>query len=85
MRTTMAGVRKRLGLMLGDPSGIGPELIARVLSQLELIRDIELVVLGDARGFVEREKPAGKDLKVPVFQSLESAPSWSRAIRFSWT
>ena len=38
-----------LGLMLGDPTGIGPEQCARVLADGRLSDAARLVVIGDGR------------------------------------
>ncbi len=65
--------RKRIGFMLGDPSGIGPELVARVLSLPELYAGIELVVVGDARVFRQGQEIAGTHHDLPVLRSLDDA------------
>jgi 4-hydroxythreonine-4-phosphate dehydrogenase len=67
----MSGPENRLGLMLGDPSGIGPELVARLLSRPDLYKDLELVVIGDARWLAEGQKLAGTSHPIPVVKSLE--------------
>ena len=36
-----------LGLLLGDPSGIGPELCAKLLSDKDPLRDNRFAVLGE--------------------------------------
>lgn len=41
------GRRPRIGLLLGDPSGIGPEVAAGLLSLAETARSAEVVVIGD--------------------------------------
>ena len=54
----------RLGLTLGDPSGIGPELVAKILRAGDRYPDTQLVVIGDTRilrmGFeIAGETPIG--------------------------
>ena len=42
-------VKPKIGLLLGDPSGIGPEIAAKLLSFPETSSLAELLVLGDQR------------------------------------
>ena len=42
-------MKPRIGLLLGDPSGIGPEIAAKLLSFPETASMAEVVVLGDRR------------------------------------
>jgi 4-hydroxythreonine-4-phosphate dehydrogenase len=39
----------RIGITMGDPSGIGPEVIAKAAFKLKANRKIEIIVLGDSR------------------------------------
>ncbi len=41
--------RPRIGITLGDPAGIGPEVVAKALASGKLNRRFEYEVLGDAR------------------------------------
>jgi 4-hydroxythreonine-4-phosphate dehydrogenase len=41
--------RPRLALLLGDCTGIGPEIVAKVLAQGEMAKRARLLVVGDAR------------------------------------
>src|SRR5271168_2443136 len=43
--------RPRLALLLGDCTGIGPELCAKILYQGKVAENARLVVVGDARVF----------------------------------
>jgi 4-hydroxythreonine-4-phosphate dehydrogenase len=42
-------VKPRIGLLLGDPSGIGPEIAAKLLASPDTRELAEILVLGDAR------------------------------------
>ncbi len=48
-RTGSAPVRPKLGLVLGDCTGIGPELVAKVINDQRLRDVVRIVVVGDAR------------------------------------
>src|SRR6202000_2578463 len=41
--------RPRLALLMGDCTGIGPEIVAKVLAQGEMAKHARLLVVGDAR------------------------------------
>jgi 4-hydroxythreonine-4-phosphate dehydrogenase len=42
-------MKPRVGLLLGDPTGIGPEVVARLLAEAEVHDQAEAVVIGDRR------------------------------------
>jgi len=42
-------MKPRIGLLLGDPTGIGPELVAKLLAQPETLAQAEVLVIGDRR------------------------------------
>ena len=42
-------MKPRIGLLLGDPTGIGPELIAKLLAHPETLAQAEVLVIGDRR------------------------------------
>jgi 4-hydroxythreonine-4-phosphate dehydrogenase len=61
----------RVGLLLGDASGIGPELTAKLLASGDLAPDVTTVVIGEPRVLMRGAAAAGVDLDVPVVSSLE--------------
>jgi 4-hydroxythreonine-4-phosphate dehydrogenase len=48
-----------VALTLGDPAGIGPELIARLLSRCDLMAQANVVLVGDAWLWEEGQRVAG--------------------------
>ena len=42
-------MKPRIAVLLGDPAGIGPELIARLLAQADNRARAELLIIGDRR------------------------------------
>lgn len=54
--------RPRLGLMLGDATGIGPELCARILHSRALRAEARILVVGDARVLDMGIRDAGVNL-----------------------
>lgn len=62
----------KIGVLLGDPNGIGPELAIKLLSGADVQARARILVIGDHRVFEMGEKVAG--LEIPhrtVIQSLE--------------
>jgi 4-hydroxythreonine-4-phosphate dehydrogenase len=60
----------RVGLLLGDPSGVGPELVARLLSGEDLDREVATIVIGEPRVLARGQAIAEVDLDVPVIADL---------------
>src|SRR5262245_5649131 len=46
---TMRNEKPRVGVLLGDPSGIGPEVASKVLAMPETLERAEVLVIGDPR------------------------------------
>jgi 4-hydroxythreonine-4-phosphate dehydrogenase len=67
-----------LGLMLGDFTGIGPELCARVLADGRLADAARLLVVGDARVLEQGARDAGVRVAWRAVAGPEDA-DWSRA------
>lgn len=63
--------RPRLGLLHGDPTGIGPELTAKLLAKEQFTEQGELLVIGDRRCLSLGEKIADVSLPVQVFSSID--------------
>ncbi|EPJ43528.1 MAG: 4-hydroxythreonine-4-phosphate dehydrogenase [Osedax symbiont Rs1] len=54
-------MKAKIGIILGDPSGIGPEIVARLLADTELSKMADILLIGD-RHLIERgKKIAGVD------------------------
>jgi 4-hydroxythreonine-4-phosphate dehydrogenase len=60
-----------VGLLLGDPTGIGPELVARLLAGNDVHEHANLVVIGDRRVFEMGQKIAGVALAPRVARQFE--------------
>lgn len=62
-----------IGITMGDPSGIGPELIIKVLSKEEVYGYCYPFVVGDPNVMRETSKMLGVDLHVKVIQDISEA------------
>ncbi len=67
-----------IGLMLGDMTGIGPEISAKLLASGAMKSLARIVVIGDARVLELGSKDAGVDLKWQRYASVD-AVDWSRS------
>ena len=54
----------RIGMMMGDPAGIGAELAARVLSSDVMSAETGVVVVGDPAHLARGQSAAGTDLQI---------------------
>jgi 4-hydroxythreonine-4-phosphate dehydrogenase len=69
-----------VALTLGDPSGIGPELIAKLLTRRDVIGQANLVLVGDAWLWKEGQAIAGVSVPtrtVNQFEEIRSMPDGS--------
>jgi 4-hydroxythreonine-4-phosphate dehydrogenase len=62
--TSDLALRPRLALLMGDMTGIGPELVARVVSDGRLDDAARIVVFGDRRVLEMGARDAGVDLSI---------------------
>lgn len=52
----------RIGVTLGDPGGIGPEIVLKTLARPEAVPPAAYIVFGDSRVIEEEERAAGLSL-----------------------
>ena len=66
----MENKKPKIGLLLGDPSGIGPELISKLLSKKEL-EDANILVIGEKNILHEANKLTGVNESLEYVESYE--------------
>ena len=59
-------MKPRIALVQGDATGIGPELMAKLLSDDEVLAQAEILVLSDRRVFAAGCAVAGREIALPV-------------------
>ena len=60
-------MKPRIGIIPGDPGGIGPELVAKLLAEDELHGQADTLLIGDSHVFLAGQSHAGTDrVLVPV-------------------
>jgi 4-hydroxythreonine-4-phosphate dehydrogenase len=70
----------RVGLLLGDPCGIGPELVAKLLAGGELDPGVAMIVIGEPRVLARGAEHAGVDLWLPEVSSPDGVAEGSAAL-----
>jgi 4-hydroxythreonine-4-phosphate dehydrogenase len=63
----------RVGLLLGDPCGVGPELVAKLLGGEDLDREVETAVIGEPRVLARGQEIAGVTLDVLIVDRLDAS------------
>ena len=69
--------RPLIGLMLGDATGIGPEICAKVLAAGSVADVARIVVIGDSRVFEQGMRDASVDVPYSRLRSIDEM-SWPR-------
>ena len=60
-----------IGVLLGDPTGIGPEIVSKLLEHTEFYRLSNIVIIGDQRIFEMGRQVVEATFSFPVIQTLE--------------
>ena len=69
---------ERVGLLLGDPCGIGPELIAKLLAVDGLDPEVATIVIGEPRVLARGAEHAGVVLRLPEASDPMGSPRGRR-------
>ena len=64
-----------VALTLGDPAGIGPELIARLLARIDLMAQANVVLIGDPWLWSEGQRIAGLSVATAAIESFAAVRS----------
>ncbi|HVK58308.1 MAG TPA: 4-hydroxythreonine-4-phosphate dehydrogenase PdxA [Candidatus Kapabacteria bacterium] len=62
-----------LGITLGDPSGVGPEVALKALSRLDPSDPFKYLILGDSNLLLRQNKELGLNLPIQQFSSASAA------------
>jgi 4-hydroxythreonine-4-phosphate dehydrogenase len=66
--------RTRIGLLLGDPAGVGPEIVAKLLARMSDRPDIRFTVIGTPEMLAAGAEVAGVELP-PSLRRASAAPT----------
>jgi 4-hydroxythreonine-4-phosphate dehydrogenase len=64
--------KPRIAMLLGDPAGIGPELIASLLAEPATTQAADIILIADRAEFEEGMRIAGVDVAVTEVASLDT-------------
>lgn len=76
-----AGAVPTVALTLGDPAGIGPELIAKLVARTDLMRQAHVVVVGDRWVWEDGRRVAGTRTTLHEVASIAEARAWAGRAR----
>ena len=68
----MSTRKPRIALVLGDPSGIGPELVARLLANPDTLKAADVPVIADPKEVTKGMEVAGQHTLLKPFFSIEA-------------
>jgi 4-hydroxythreonine-4-phosphate dehydrogenase len=68
-------MKPKIGIIPGDPSGIGPELIARLLTSEGVCYAADILLIGDAHVFAAGQELAGAEIDLVAVDA--SADDWA--------
>lgn len=69
-----------IGITMGDPAGIGPEIIVKALSKKEVYDICDPVIIGDRNVMSKALEIAKKDLRINYIDSIQKRKSQFRII-----
>lgn len=75
-------MKPRIGIIPGDPSGIGPELIARLLNEEGVQDKAEILLIGDEHVFEAGQRVAGATFDMTEVDANED--DWSAVDGIAW-
>lgn len=71
--------KPRIGVFLGDPTGIGPEVVVKLLAEKDVLGRARVVVIGDQRVFRMAEEIVGHTIPVKRVDRLTDG-SWEEGL-----
>ena len=77
----MSDNKKNIAVLLGDPSGIGPELIVKLLDN-KICNDSNIVVIGEKKILEDGEKIVGKKTNLKFVENSVSKLTPSAGIQY---
>jgi 4-hydroxythreonine-4-phosphate dehydrogenase len=80
MNRSPSTTRPRIALVLGDPAGIGPELVARLLARPQTTQAANVLVIADEEEFRAGMRLAGVEIPYAAVDDLQEASAAAAAI-----
>ncbi|MEE8323604.1 MAG: 4-hydroxythreonine-4-phosphate dehydrogenase PdxA [Candidatus Bathyarchaeia archaeon] len=67
--------KPRIGLFIGDATGIGPEIMVKVIAQRKVLSNCFIIGIGDHRVFSKGQRIAQIELEYPVYDDIDEVDS----------
>ena len=74
-------IKNRIAITLGDPSGIGPEVIIKALNILFPERDNLPIIIGDTKTLEKTSRSLGIDFQFQIIENLKSFDNKEKSIK----
>ena len=79
-------MKPNIALVIGDPAGIGPELLARLLADGEAAKHANIFVIGNHASITDAERATGTALNLTTIEQSEiGARDFERPVLLSWS
>jgi 4-hydroxythreonine-4-phosphate dehydrogenase len=72
-------MKPNIAIFIGDPSGIGPEIVAKLLSRAEVLSAANLIVIGERWAFDDAQRIVGINIELPSVTSADQLEATSLA------
>ena len=66
-------MKPRIGVILGDPNGVGPEMSVKLLAGDDIRGRADILVIGDERVFRMAEKVSGSSVSISIIGDIADA------------
>lgn len=76
----MTDSKPLIAVTLGDPAGIGPELIARLFTETSLFNNVHTVLIGDRWVWEEGQRVAGHSHNLTEVENLADARKYDKPV-----
>ncbi len=75
-------MKPRIGVLLGDPNGVGPEMAVKLLAEEDVRERAEIVVIGDEQVFRMAERVAGTAVSIRTIGDIPEVDWNQNALPF---
>lgn len=76
----MNAQQPRIGALPGDPCGVGPELAAKLLAERDILKQAQVIAIGDRRIFQMGAEVSGVSLEMQTIQDIQALPEDSETV-----
>jgi 4-hydroxythreonine-4-phosphate dehydrogenase len=68
-------VKPRIALFIGDPAGIGPEIVARLLAEPETLREADVLLIASRASVAAGVRAAGRGFEITAGGATDGRPA----------